>query len=93
MTKNAPQNLTREQHYQFDSFRHLYKMDFSLYDSRKTAISYRDLIVRSLSLDFIEVPFKRGSSYMYMRSFETLSKIFIAGRQKFEFFYAKNRGI
>lgn len=66
-------------------------MDFSLYDSRKTAISYRDLIVRSLSLDFIEVPFKRGSSYM--RSFETLSKIFIVGRQKFEFFYAKNRGI
>ncbi|EKO34334.1 hypothetical protein LEP1GSC179_1820 [Leptospira santarosai str. MOR084] len=33
----------------------------------------------------------RGSSYM--RSFETLSKIFIVGRQKFEFFYAKNRGI
>ncbi|OLY62135.1 hypothetical protein BV917_00830 [Leptospira santarosai serovar Guaricura] len=33
----------------------LYEIDFSSYDSRKTATSRRDLILRSLSLDFIEV--------------------------------------
>ncbi|MDI7203061.1 hypothetical protein QMM44_06300 [Leptospira santarosai] len=37
---------------------HLYEIDFSSYDSRKTATSCRDLILRSLSLDFIKVPFR-----------------------------------
>ncbi|EKO79363.1 hypothetical protein LEP1GSC068_2308 [Leptospira sp. Fiocruz LV3954] len=40
----------------------LYKTDFPLYYSRKMAISCRDLILRSLSLNFIEVPKNKKSS-------------------------------